>query len=168
MKVLAVIAAVAIAVTASGLVVRARGGEETPRRTYVLSARQASEVAVTVRFIDAYNGRRLSEALALVTPDVLVSDCDHRTFRKVGYRGKQQAARWLRERFRDRDRFVVERIFNENDEQPEGGVGLAVLRRTSDTLRARGFPNGTHPEGSTKVLFTARGSLRIRAFVAGC
>src|SRR6266487_1877418 len=85
-----------------------------PPTTFTLSARQASEVSVVVRFISAFNGRHLRAALDLVTPSVDVSDCDYRRVVATEARGRRQVAGWLRQRFRDHDQLKVARILNEN------------------------------------------------------
>src|SRR5688572_1553625 len=51
------------------------------------SAPQARMVATVVAFIDAYNAARVDAALALLTTDVSVSDCDYRTASTVSLSG---------------------------------------------------------------------------------
>lgn len=134
--------------------------------TFSLSALQAEEVSVTVRFIAAFNGRRLGRALDLLTPRVSVSDCDYKNVRAVSFGGRRAVARWLRRRFADRDRLTPTRIFDENPAQPVGVVGVEYGRRTSNTLRALGFPAGIVPKGATKIVFSAQ-PVRIRVFANG-
>ena len=134
--------------------------------TFSLSPLQAQEVSVTVRFIAAFNGRQLHPALALLTPGVSVSDCDYKKVQVVSADGRQEVARWLRQRFADRDRLTVARVFDENPDQPLGVVGVEYSRRTSKTLRALGFPNGIVPKLASKVGFSTK-PLRIRAFANG-
>jgi len=45
-------------------------------------------------------------------------------------------------------------------------IGVGYERRTSDTLRALGFPNGIKARLATKVIVTKTGD-RIHAFVNG-
>jgi len=63
---------------------------------------------------------------------------------------------------------VLESVRNENPDPSTGAhvVAVAYARRTSDTLRALGFPNGINPQAATKVVFTATDD-RIRAFANG-
>lgn len=136
-------------------------------RTYSLSARQAAEVTLSVRFLDAFNSRQLGLALSLVARDAEVTDCDFRTGRVVRFRGKREVERWLRLRFRDEDKMVTRRIFNENPSQPTGGLGIQYRRRTSATLRQLGLARGITPKVVTKVIFTMRGPLRIQRFANG-
>ena len=62
----------------------------------------------------------------------------------------------------------LESVRNENPDPSTGAhvVAVAYARRTSDTLRALGFPNGINPQAATKVVFTATDD-RIRAFANG-
>jgi hypothetical protein len=138
-----------------------------PPTTFTLSARQADEVSVVVRFISAFKGRHLRAALALLTPNIDISDCDYRRVVATEVRGRRQVAAWLRQRFRDRDQVKVARIWNENPEQPSGVVGVDWARRTSNTLRSLGFPAGIKPQLSAKVVFTATEPARISRFANG-
>jgi hypothetical protein len=146
----------------------AAGPEQNEESPYPpLTARQAREVSAVVRFVDAFNALRPAEAAALLAKDVVLSDCDYRRARAVEARGRRAAERWLRERSADHDRLVVGRIANENPEQPTGVLEIAYGRRTSDTLRALGFPAGVVPRLRTKVVLTPAGPPRIAAFANG-
>jgi hypothetical protein len=135
-------------------------------QTFVLTGRQAEEVSVTVRFITAFNARRLREAVSLLTPTAVVSDCDYRAVKVVQFFGRKDVTRWLRERFADRDRLTVARMANQNPDQPSGAVGVDYSRRTSRTLIALGFNNGIKPELASKVVLTER-PIRISRFANG-
>jgi hypothetical protein len=148
------------------LALPAASAERGTPTTFSLNALQAREASVTVQFISAFNGRRLGPALDLLTPRVSVSDCDYKHVRAVSFDGRHEVARWLRRRFADRDRLTPTRIFNENPSQPVGVVGVEYGRRTSNTLRALGFPAGIVPKLATKVVFTAQ-PVRIRVFANG-
>jgi hypothetical protein len=148
------------------LALPAASAERGTPATFSLSALQAHEVSATVQFIAAFNGRRLGPALDLLTPRVSFSDCDYKNVRAVSFDGKREVARWLRRRFADRDRLTPARIFNENPTQPVGVVGVEYRRRTSDTLRALGFPAGIVPKLASKIVFTGQ-PVRIRAFANG-
>lgn len=148
------------------LALPAASAERGTATTFSVSALQAREVSVTIQFIAAFNGRRLGDALNLLTPRISVSDCDYKNVRAVMFNGKHEVARWLRRRFADRDRLTPTRIFNENPSQPVGVVGVEYGRRTSNALRALGFPAGIVPKLASKVVFTAQ-PVRIRVFANG-
>lgn len=162
--------ALALLGLASGSVSGRAGRQQTssdPASTFALNARQAEEVSVVVRFIDAFNQRRLRTALALLTPSVEVSDCDYGRVRSTAARGRRHVRIWLRQRFRDRDHVEVARIWNANPEQPSGVVGVDWARRTSNTLRSLGFPAGIKPQLGAKVTFMTTKPVRILRFANG-
>lgn len=72
--------------------------------------------------------------------------------------------RWLRDRFADRDKLVINRVFNENPEQASV-AGAEFSSRSSDTLRALGFQGGIQPKGVAKVVFPS--PERISVFMNG-
>ena len=148
------------------LALPAASAERRTPTTFSLSARQARETSVTVAFIAAFNARRLGPALDLLSPHVSVTDCDYRNVQAVSFDGRHEVTRWLRRRFADRDRLTPTRIFNENPSQPVGAVGVEYRRRSSNTLRALGFPAGIVPKLASKVVFTAQ-PVRIRVFANG-
>jgi hypothetical protein len=135
--------------------------------TFSLTRYQAEEVSALVRFLDAFNTRRLQDALATLHPSARIGDCDYRSVSAVNVQGRREIARWLRQRFADHDRLIASRIAAENPGQPEGVVLVEYARRTSDTLRALGFPNGIEPRAATKVVFTQAQPPRILAFGNG-
>lgn len=125
-------------------------------------------VATVVAFLDAYNSGRSNAALDLLSDDVKVSDCDHGAVRLITADGKEAARQWLVDRAADRDELVLESVRNENPDPTTGSQVVAVTysRRTSETLRSLGFPDGIHPQAATKVVFTTAGD-RIRFFANG-
>ena len=125
-------------------------------------------VATLVAFLDAYNAGRVDAALALLTADVSVSDCDYRAVGVTFANGTEAARRWLLDRAADHDQLVLESIRNENPDPTTGShvVAVAFTRRTSDTLRSLGFPNGIAPGLADKVVFTGTDD-RIRGFANG-
>jgi len=127
-----------------------------------LQVRMASTLQ---RFLDAYNAGSVDAAASLLTDDAGGSDCDYREVRVRLFNGRAAFVVWLEERAADHDHLELGTVFNEN---PEGGpvVGAGFARRTSDTLRRLGFPNGIHPKQVAKVIFSEDGS-RIRAFANG-
>ena len=133
----------------------------------VLTGLQAQEVGTLMAFIRAYNAGRLDEALALFADDPLTqfSDCDHRENREIGGRGRDAIAQWLAQRIADHDRLVVARI--ELSPRDSHAMGVVYARRTSDTLRALGQPDGFAPQLATKVIFTDDG-MYIETFAHGC
>lgn len=125
-----------------------------------MSGAQARLVATTLGFIDAWNAGQVDDALALLTEDVVGSDCDAGG-RPVYLRGKEDFARWLRERAAEHDRLEVARILNENPDPNAGGgrvVAVVYASRTSDA--------GSLAPRVTKVVFSEDGR-RIIAF-ANC
>ena len=125
-----------------------------------MTGAQARLVATTLGFIDAWNAGHVADALAVLTEDVVGSDCDARGSR-VQLRGKEDFARWLAERAAEHDRLEVARILNENPDPSTGArvVGVVYASRTSDA-------GSLAPRGGTKVVFSEDG-LRIIAF-ANC
>ncbi len=125
-------------------------------------------VATLVGFLDAYNAGRVDAALAFLAPDVTGSDCDYRTASTISISGTDSARRWLQERAADHDQLVLESVANENPDPSSGShvVAVSYSRRTSDTLRALGYPNGVSARLATKVVFTASDD-HIRAFANG-
>ncbi len=136
--------------------------------TFLTSAQQARMVATLVAFLDAYNAGRVEVALALLTSDVSISDCDYRAVRVTFANGTEAARQWLRDRAADHDQLVLESVRNENPDPSTGShvVAVAYTRRTSDTLRSLGFVNGVEPRTATKVVFMSSDD-RIRGFANG-
>lgn len=125
-------------------------------------------VATLVAFLDAYNAGRVDAALALMTENAGVSDCDYRAAANISASGTHAIRQWLSARAADHDQLVLESIANENPEPSTGShvVAVTYARRTSDTLRALGFANGVVPRLATKVVFSASYD-RIRMFANG-
>jgi hypothetical protein len=140
----------------------ARGDASIPG-VFTVNAQQAAQVTAVVEFVRAYNGARLRSALAVLIAQPSGSDCDYRRKRPFQFQGRTATVRWLRARFRDRDRLTLARVYNEN---PSGGpaVGVEFSRRTSNTLRALGFRNGIRPKVAAKVIFSGSGRIRNFAF----
>jgi len=132
--------------------------------TFALSAGEASNVATAVQFIHAFNAKKLSAAMSLLTMNAVVSDCDYRGVRAVQFSGRAQIARWLRQRFADHDQLVVESAENANPDS-DAALGITWSRRKSDTLRGLGFPSGIVPKFDAKVVFSP--AHRIDRFANG-
>jgi len=147
----------------------ARPATHTPAPlTFRTSAQQARMVATLVAFLDAYNAGDVNRALALLSDDVSISDCDYRGPKVLTPTGRDAARQWLSERAADHDQLVLESILNENPDPTTGShvVAVSYARRTSDTLRALGVPNGIEPQTATKAVFTATDD-RLRVFANG-
>ncbi len=76
-----------------------------------LDADRAANVAVTVAFLNAYNGGDLDAALQALGPDPGLSDCDYSRQGVVDLHGRAQVASWLKERFDDHSRIVWSEIY---------------------------------------------------------
>ena len=161
------VGAVGLLATAAVATAHGSGGASAPA-PYSLGERQAQEVALTVRFVSAFNSHNLGQALATFAPNGGGSDCDYRRGQTIRFAGKRQIAAWLRKRFADDDHLRIARVFNENPDQPVGVLGVDWAKRNSKTLRRRGFRQGIVPRLSSKVAFTRRGSRpRIMVFANG-
>jgi hypothetical protein len=118
-------------------------------------------VATVVAFFDAVNAGDEAVALSLVTDRVVGGDCDltHASPIRRTFGSKTAFAEWLRERLRDHDRWEIGQIVNENPEPTTGSrvVAVGFTRRTSDSLRASGRPEGVHPGGAAKIVFSTDG-----------
>src|SRR5260221_4393671 len=136
--------------------------------TFRVGPEQARIVAAVVGFLEAYNAGDVSRALALMTDDVSISDCDYRGPKLLNAVGRDAARQWLSDRAADHDRLILDGIRNENPDPASGShvVAVSYARRTSDTLRALGFPNGITPRSATKAVFTATDD-RLRVFATG-
>jgi hypothetical protein len=136
--------------------------------TFRVGGSQARMVATLVAFLDAYNSGDVSRALALVSDDVSISDCDYRGPTLLNAIGRDATRQWLTDRVADHDQLTLESIRNENPDPTSGShvVAVSYSKRASDTLRALGYPNGIVPQTATKVIFTAADD-RLRAFANG-
>jgi hypothetical protein len=141
---------------------------QTSHKTFSLTGEQAQEVAVFISFIRAFNNGRLDEALGLLAKDVTGSDCDYEKVSLTFFKGKAEAAEWLRQRFADRDQLVVSGIYNENPDPRSGKhvIGVEYSRRKSLTLERLGFLEGITPNLASKVVFRSEPSL-IQGFANG-
>lgn len=65
--------------------------------------------------------------------------------------GQDTFAAWLGQRFADHDQLILGQITIGG----QGGLvmGVSFARRTSDTLRAQGLPDGIEPQLAAKVFF---------------
>ena len=138
-----------VAVLATALVATAYGSVNGSKPgAYSLVARQAQDVAVSMRFVNAFNAHSLSQTLATFSPNAFGSDCDYRRIQVVTFTGRRQIAAWLRRRFADDDHLRVARMLNENPSQPVGVLAVDWTRRTSRTYS---IERSCAPDGSTGV-----------------
>lgn len=124
---------------------------------FAVSGAQATQVDLVVRFVAAWNREDVGGALAVLTPDIQVSDCDYRTHEVVEAAGQSAVRSWLLARFSDHDRLEIGRIFNANPDS-SSAAGVDWANRRSTTIAALGAPNGIRPELSAKVGFEESGS----------
>lgn len=128
----------------------------------------APRVARAEEFIAAFNRGDRAALLALLVDDPTVSDCDYAAPADVEFRGRDQVSKWINARIADHDHFTVERIENGNPDPSSAAIAVAFARRTSDSLRASGFPNGIQPKSAAKIRFAGSGDgLQIEAFANG-
>jgi hypothetical protein len=131
---------------------------QPPETTFSVSRAQAEEVASVVGFLRAYNRRDLKAALSYFTTTrqygqtrITATDCDYRRQKTQVYLLRAGLVRWLKQRFADHDQLTLARIYDENPDQLTGVVAVEYARRTSDTLRKLGFPNGIVPQAGQKL-----------------
>jgi hypothetical protein len=123
----------------------------------------------TVRgFVQAFSRHDVKAALAFFASFPgssrlpAANDCDYRTGRSVAFAGSAEVARWLRQRAADHDRLTIASI-RLIGPRPSGAAIYYSLR-TSDSIKARGYPEGLKPNIATKAIFAARGPVRLTTF----
>ncbi|MGI8687460.1 MAG: nuclear transport factor 2 family protein [Thermomicrobiales bacterium] len=141
----------------------------TPSNVY-LAPELARALGTTEAFLRAYNAGQHDTALALLTEDSTLYDCDYDTGSAIEAVGKDQASAWLQARIADHDQLVVAELFYGPTAWREPSTGIIAIaavyeRRTSDTVRALGFPDGVKKNPS-KVILTKTGE-QIRNFTGG-
>src|SRR5919204_5590079 len=140
------IAVGAVALLATAAVAAAsRSGGTSRLGPYSVVGRQAQEVAVTIRFVNAFNAHDLRQALATFAPNARGSDCDYGNAEVALFEGRREIAAWLRKRFADGDHLGIARLRNENAARPVGVLEADWAIRKSKTLRRLGFPHGIVP-----------------------
>jgi hypothetical protein len=111
---------------------------------------------LVLAFINAFNAGRLDEAADLLDDDAGASDCNWDTRTDIdiprGGGNKDKVVEWLRQRLADHDQLIVSRILQGSDSP--NAFGVHFVRRTSDTLRRLGFPDGLNNIGPAKVILT--------------
>lgn len=134
---------------------------------------QARYVVTTMAFFDAYARGHVETVKAMVTDDVVGGDCDPSTDRGRAFQGRADFDGWLANRIAESDRFVVQRIFNENPDAVTGGrvVGVIYASRESDAIRRRyaGIRDLVYRPGDAgKIVFTADGLRIVALNLGGC
>jgi len=132
------------AVSGSPLPTRSAAIEALPR----LDPQQIQAVRSVADFVEAYDRGDLDTVSALLQDDVSYSDCDYANHTFVAMKGKAAARDWIRTRFADHDRWELGDVTLANDV-----LAVALVNRSSDSLRALGFPSGIKPRGAAKVIF---------------
>jgi hypothetical protein len=119
---------------------------------FSVSGAQAIQVDLVVTFVTAFNRADLDGALGVLNDDAGVSDCDFETHDAVQAQGTAEVRAWLLQRFADRDRMVIGRIFNMNPDS-DRAVGVEFSSRVSDTIVRLGAVHGMTPGAAAKVVF---------------
>ncbi len=161
---MALTAAAAVALLSTAGFARDKTRDIEPVPTFKMNAAQAQNVRSVIEFLNAYNSRKLAPALASFGATAAVSDCDYRRVRAVRFAGKVAITQWLRARFADHDRLTLGTVWNA-DPNFDDVVSVDFTRRTSDTLRRLGFPNGIGPKLAAKVVFAS--NHRVKGFGFG-
>ena len=116
----------------------AGGGSRHPAPgPFVISARNAINVATLVSFVRAFNSGRVEVALSLLTDGVAVSDCDHATGQVVSFKGRDEAARWLGRQLATHDQLDIVRVYNASVQADVMGIAF-----------------GSRPNSFAKVIFS--------------
>jgi hypothetical protein len=121
-------------------------------KPFSLNNAQAQEIATVVGFVRAYNAGDLDAALSYVKHrrDIPygASDCDYRRHTSRIYWFRKGLIQWLRARFADHDHLTISRVYASSQ---VGFVVVEFTRRTSDSLRRLGYPNGIVPQIGVKM-----------------
>ncbi len=138
-----------------------------------IDAAAARRVATVVKLVDAYNVADMAGVQALLAPEVAWADCAGDKFVTIsGEFGtprpmtKAETIPYFQARFADHDRLEIEQI---TTAPCNGGdcVGIRFARRSNDSLRALGFPNGIIWPLTNKTVFDATGLVRAFANASG-
>ena len=111
-----------------------------PAGMYHLTQVEANEIAIATRFYAAYNAGQLALVMSLLSAQPRLVDCDYATHTMVTIDGRSAIETYLRARFAEHDRWVVE-YYQENPANT-GQVVVLPLQRSSDTLLRLGAPGG--------------------------
>jgi hypothetical protein len=138
-----------------------------------IDAAAARRVTTVVKLVDAYNAADLAGVQALLAPEVAWADCAGDKFLTIsGEFGtprpmtKAETIPYFQARFADRDRMEIAQI---TTAPCNGGdcVGIRFGRRSNDSLRAIGFPDGFVGPQTNKTVFDASGLVVAFANASG-
>jgi hypothetical protein len=138
-----------------------------------IDAAAARRVATVLKLVDAYNAADISGVQALLAPEVGWTDCAGDRFVSINSEfsrprplPKAETVPYLQARFADHDRLEIAKI---TTAPCNGGdcVGIRFARRSNDSLRALGFPNGIVWPLTNKTVFDANGLVRAFANASG-
>src|SRR5438309_214773 len=105
----------------------------TPTPIPTLTPTQQRAEQVLRAFYAAYNRRDVPAIFALLPSDLRYYDCDYTHHRSVAVQSKPALRHWLRDRFREHDRFVVVGPLSANPGPGKVAAGGDVIRH-SDAL----------------------------------
>jgi hypothetical protein len=136
-----------------------------------IDAAAARRVAAVVKLIDAYNSADMAGLQGLLAPVVAAwADCAGDKFVAISATlrpvAKAETIAYFQARFADHDRLEVGRITTAPANGGEG-VGIQFARRSNDSLRALGFPDGIVGPQTNKTVFDASGLVVAFANASG-
>lgn len=139
-----------------------------------IDAGAARRVATVVKVIDAYNAGDLPGLQALLAPEVAAwADCAGDKFVAINAPSlrfpvpKAETAPYFRERFADHDHLEIGQITTVSLSGNGNGVGIKFSRRSNDSLRALGFPDGILGPQTNKTVFDTNGLVVAFANASG-
>jgi hypothetical protein len=139
-----------------------------------IDAAAARRIATVVKLVDAYNAADMAGVQALLAPEVAAwADCAGDRFVAINGQfgvfaplGKAATIPYFQARFADHDRLEIGQITTIPGVGGEG-VGIRFSRRSNDSLRTLGFPNGIVGPQTNKTVFDAAGLVVAFANASG-
>lgn len=111
------------------------------------------DARLILAFFDAYDAGQFDAALALLDDHVQIGDCDFQANEPTEFHGKENVAIWLRQRIADHDQFIIREIEGTTvSSDGFSGAGADFSRRTSDTLKRLGYPDGITNNVGAKIV----------------
>lgn len=126
-----------------------------------------------MKLIDTHNAGDLDGVLALLAPEVAAwADCAGETFVAVHLPTlrpvpKAATVAYFKARFADHDHLEIGQITTSEMNGGASGVGIRFAKRSSDSLRALGFPDGIAGPMTNKTVFDDNGLIRAFANASG-
>lgn len=111
-----------------------------PVGVYHVTQAQASQIAIAIRFYDAYNAGALETVMSILSAEPRLVDCDYDARATVTLAGRRPIATYLQARFADHDHWTV--AFYQEDPANVDQVVVWPIERENDTLRQLGAPSG--------------------------